>query len=223
MYGAVVRSSAGVSRRAAYAARNPIVSCRIHALRQARGVPIGATRIRKAGKHGVWLVSVKRDHLSYIRKHARSTRCISHAMPKPVRVVAPAVRKSMKGNKGKDTKPELLVRRRLREAGLGGYRLQWRVPGRPDIAYPGKKVCIFINGCFWHRCPVCGPSMPKTNQEYWIPKFERNVERDKRNIRLLEEDGWHVHVIWECQLKKKTVDATFERLIPQLQSELGRI
>ncbi|MFR4999809.1 MAG: very short patch repair endonuclease [Slackia sp.] len=166
-------------------------------------------------------MSVKREHLSYMRKHARSTRCVLHATPAPVRDVAPAVRKSMKGNKGKDTKPELLVRRRLRQAGLGGYRLQWNVPGRPDIAYPGKKVCIFINGCFWHRCPVCKPSMPKTNREYWIPKFERNVERDRRNIALLEQDGWRVHVIWECQLKKKVVDETFAELIPVLESELA--
>lgn len=178
--------------------------------------------MRSAGKRGMWLVSVKREHLSYIRKHARSTRCVLHATPEPLRAVAPAVRKSMKGNKGKDTKPELLVRQRLREAGLGGYRLQWKAPGRPDIAYPGKKVCIFINGCFWHRCPVCKPSMPKTNQDYWIPKFERNVERDARNIAALEEAGWRVHIIWECQLKKKTIDETFSRLIPLLESELDR-
>ena len=128
----------------------------------------------------------------------------------------------MKGNKGKDTKPEMLVRTRLRAAGLSGYRLQWKVPGRPDIAYPGKKVCLFINGCFWHRCPHCNPSMPKTNRDYWVPKFERNVERDARNIALLERDGWHVHVIWECELKKNAIDDTFARLVPLLERELGR-
>ena len=64
--------------------------------------------------------------------------------------------------------------------------------------------------------------MPKTNLEYWIPKFERNVERDERNIRSLEEQGWRVHVIWECQLRKKTVDETFHRLIPLLKEELDR-
>lgn len=65
--------------------------------------------------------------------------------------------------------------------------------------------------------------MPKTNLEYWIPKFERNVERDERNVRFLEEQGWRVHVIWECQLKKKTVDETFDRLIPLLKEELDRL
>lgn len=206
-------------RRALY---GPVQPCRIHATRAAAGKGRGAVRVASAGKRGLWRVSVKRDHVRYIRKHARTTRCLLHAVVRPSRPVAPAVRKSMRGNKGKDTLPELIVRKRLREAGLGGYRLQWKVPGRPDVAYPGKKVCLFINGCFWHRCPHCHPSMPKTNQDYWVAKFERNVERDARNIKLLEEHGWRVHVIWECQLKKNSVDETFARLIPVLERELGR-
>ena len=144
-----------------------------------------------------------------------------------VRVPAPpasnyAVHKSMQGNKRKDTKPELLVRDRLREAGLGGYRLQWKVPGRPDIAWPGKKVCLFINGCFWHRCPNCHPSTPAKNVEYWEAKFERNVERDEKNLSALKADGWKVHVVWECQLKKKTREETFTQLLPILAEELGK-
>lgn len=137
-------------------------------------------------------------------------------------VVLPAVHNSMVGNKGKNTKPELFVRRRLREEGLAGYRLHWRVPGHPDIAYPGKKVAIFVNGCFWHRCPHCNPSTPKSNQDYWVPKFKRNVERDRENVAALKADGWRVHVIWECELKKKAVEDTFARLIPQLREELGK-
>lgn len=133
-----------------------------------------------------------------------------------------ATRKSMQSNKRSDTKPELLVRKRLREAGLTGYRLQWKVPGRPDVAWPGKKVAIFVNGCFWHRCPHCNLPTPKSNVEYWVVKFERNKERDERNLRALEEAGWKVHVIWECQLKKKTVDATFEELLPILAEELDK-
>lgn len=144
-----------------------------------------------------------------------------------VRVPAPpasnyAVHKSMQGNKRKDTKPELLVRERLREAGLGGYRLQWKVPGRPDVAWPGKKVCLFINGCFWHRCPHCRPSTPAKNVEYWEAKFKRNVERDEKNLRALKADGWKVHVVWECQLKKKTREETFAQLLPILAEELGK-
>lgn len=138
------------------------------------------------------------------------------------RMTSEAVRKSMQGNKRCDTKPELLVRARLRAAGLTGYRLQWKVPGHPDVAWPGKRVALFINGCFWHRCPRCQPRVPKTNVEYWVLKFERNVERDERTHAQLEEMGWRVHVVWECELKKKTIDETMARLLPQLADELGK-
>ncbi len=144
-----------------------------------------------------------------------------------VRVATPpasswAVRKSMQGNKCKDTKPELLVREKLREAGLGGYRLQWKVPGRPDIAWPGKRVAVEVRGCYWHRCPHCNPSIPKKNVPYWEAKFARNVERDAENLAALEALGWRVHVIWECELKKKTLDATLAKLLPKLADELGK-
>lgn len=108
---------------------------------------------------------------------------------------------SMKGNTRKDTKPEMQVRRMLRDAGYPGYRLQWKVPGRPDICYPGRKVAIFVNGCFWHRCPMCNLPIPKNNHEFWVEKFNRNVSRDRHNIQSLEDMGWHVVVIWECEIK----------------------
>ena len=144
-----------------------------------------------------------------------------------VRVPSPpasnyAVHKSMQGNKRANTKPELLVRKRLRKAGLTGYRLQWKVPGHPDIAWPGKRVAIEVRGCFWHRCPHCKPSAPKKNVEYWEAKFARNVERDTENVHKLEEMGWRVHVIWECQLKKNAIDATMADLLPKLAAELGK-
>ena len=111
--------------------------------------------------------------------------------------------KVMKANKGKNTKPELAVRQMLREAGHPGYRLNWKkAPGRPDIAYPGKKVAIFINGCFWHRCPYCNLSTPKTHSEFWQQKFERNVERDQKKTKELKDAGWKVFTIWECRIKK---------------------
>ena len=133
-----------------------------------------------------------------------------------------AVHKSMQGNKRKDTKPELLVRQRLREAGLGGYRLQWKVPGRPDVAWPGKKVSLFIHGCYWHRCPHCNLSLPKKNTEYWVAKFNRNQERDAQNEAALIADGWKVHVIWECELKKGKREETFAKLLPELARELNK-
>lgn len=138
------------------------------------------------------------------------------------RASSEAVRHSMQGNKRANTKPELVMREHLRAAGLGGYRLQWKVPGRPDIAWPGKKVALFVNGCFWHRCPYCHPSLPKRHVEYWTVKFARNQERDVENILKLQDAGWHVHVVWECQLKKKRIDATLSVLFPVLSRELGK-
>lgn len=115
---------------------------------------------------------------------------------------SPAVSRSMKGNRGRDTKPELLLRRLLRDAGYPGYRLHWKkAPGRPDIAYPGRKVAIFVNGCFWHRCPHCQPAEPKSHSDFWRRKFELNQERDARKVSELEDAGWTVVTAWECELR----------------------
>ena len=158
---------------------------------------------------------------------ARVELLAGRALPAPARVAAPPatnenVRKSMRGNKRADTRPELVVRARLRAAGLSGYRLQWKVPGHPDVAWPGKKVALFVNGCFWHRCPHCNLSLPKSNVEYWVVKFARNVERDEQSRAALEALGWKVHVVWECQLKKKAIDATMAELLPVLAEELDK-
>lgn len=130
-----------------------------------------------------------------------------------------AIRKSMQGNKRADTKPEVLVRQRLRAAGLTGYRLQWKkAPGRPDIAFPGRRIAIFVNGCFWHRCPHCHPSVPKRNTEFWEAKFRRNVERDARALAELDELGWTAITIWECELKRDRIDETMDRVVEQIRS-----
>ncbi|MCI6025596.1 MAG: very short patch repair endonuclease [Methanomassiliicoccales archaeon] len=113
-------------------------------------------------------------------------------------------KKVMKSNKGKGTGPEVILRKALRDAGHPGYRLNWKkVPGRPDIAYPGKKVAIFVNGCFWHRCPKCNLPLPKTHIDFWEQKFKRNIERDRRKTIELQELGWTVIIIWECEIKKE--------------------
>lgn len=113
------------------------------------------------------------------------------------------VSKVMKANRGKGTSPEVKVRSMLREMGFPGYRLNWKkVPGRPDIAYPGRKIAIFVNGCFWHRCPYCDLPLPKSHTDFWEEKFSRNVERDERKRTELESLGWTVVTIWECQIKK---------------------
>ena len=127
----------------------------------------------------------------------------------PPAASSPAVRKSMQGNKRANTKPELTVRRMLRKMGYGGYRLQWKkCPGRPDIAFPGRKIAILVNGCFWHRCPLCQLGKPRAHAEYWEAKFASNLARDQRNLRAAAEEGWHVITVWECQLKKKRLPQT---------------
>jgi DNA mismatch endonuclease (patch repair protein) len=118
--------------------------------------------------------------------------------------VDPAIHKTMQGNRGSNTKPELLVRKMLREAGFPGYRLHWKkAPGRPDIAYPGRRIAVFVNGCFWHHHDGCKYAYtPKKNQYFWINKFEENAKRDKRTYAALEKDGWKVFIVWECELKQ---------------------
>jgi DNA mismatch endonuclease (patch repair protein) len=107
--------------------------------------------------------------------------------------------------KDKNTKPELALRKSLWNNGIRGYRLHWnKVPGRPDIVFPGKKVAIFVNGCFWHRCSLCNPRMPKSNTEFWKNKFDKNIERDKRKFEQLKRLGWIVINIWECQINSAT-------------------
>ena len=116
------------------------------------------------------------------------------------------ISKVMSANTGKNTKPEITFRKALREVGIPGYRLHWKkAPGRPDIAYPGKQIAIFVHGCYWHRCPYCNLPLPKSHTEFWAEKFRKNKERDARKKASLEEEGWNVLVFWECQIKKDVI------------------
>jgi DNA mismatch endonuclease (patch repair protein) len=105
--------------------------------------------------------------------------------------------------KSKDTKPELRVRSLCRELGHVGYRLHRKdLAGKPDIAFVGHKRAIFVHGCFWHGHACNGVSRkPKSNLGYWLPKIERNIERDGLNIKNLQSGGWRVLVVWECETK----------------------
>ena len=135
-----------------------------------------------------------------------------------VATVDPATTKVMKANRRRDTKPEIIVRRMLRDLGYPGYRLDWKkAPGHPDIAFPGRKIAIFVNGCFWHHCPTCNFAPPKKNRGFWEEKFARNIERDRRVHAELEALGWQVIVIWEHELTRKNLDATKERLAAELR------
>lgn len=112
--------------------------------------------------------------------------------------------------KGRDTGPELLVRRLLYNAGYR-YRLcDKSLPGKPDLVFRKRRKLIFVHGCFWHQHPGCRKSsLPKANGDFWRRKLELNVQRDQLIEMLLRESGWEVKVVWECSLKK-----------PQLLEEL---
>src|SRR5689334_7514285 len=100
--------------------------------------------------------------------------------------------------KGKNTTPELQIRKLLFLRGIR-YRIHAALPGKPDLAFPGKRACVFINGCFWHMHEGCRNFViPKTNTHFWMNKFQSNVKRDYKNYMLLEKIGWKTVVIWEC-------------------------
>lgn len=105
--------------------------------------------------------------------------------------------------RGKDTRPEMMVRRWLWANGYR-YRLHRKdLPGRPDIVLLKHRAIIFVHGCFWHRHGCQFTTTPEANREFWFAKFSENVNRDKRNILALLEQSWRVMVIWECSLQGK--------------------
>ncbi len=131
-------------------------------------------------------------------------------------VVSPEVRSRMMGTiRGKDTQPELRVRRYLHAAGLR-YVLGGRgLPGRPDLVFPSLRAVVFVHGCFWHRHSGCRfTATPSTRKGFWMKKFEENVERDARVQETLRQAGWDVHVIWECE-------TTDEQALEALRKSLG--
>ena len=104
--------------------------------------------------------------------------------------------------KASDTKPEEIVRKYLFSKGLRYRKNDKRLPGTPDIVLSKYKTVVFVNGCFWHAHEDCKYFvMPKTNEEFWSNKLQKNVERDLKNYEALKELGWNVIVIWECQLR----------------------
>jgi DNA mismatch endonuclease (patch repair protein) len=115
----------------------------------------------------------------------------------------------MRAVKGRDTTPEMVVRKMLREF-APGYRLHRRdLPGAPDIAYIGRKKAIFVHGCFWHGhdCKR-GARMPKTNADYWTQKIARNRARDETHLIQYEARGWEILTVWECETRDKTTLTT---------------
>jgi len=114
--------------------------------------------------------------------------------------------------RSKDTKPELALRRALWGRGLR-FRLYYGKE-KIDIAFPSKKVAIFIDGCFWHGCPVHS-HLPKSNKDYWLPKLKKNIERDKAKEERLKQDGWNVLRFWEHELSEP------EKIVSRIMMVLG--
>ena len=118
---------------------------------------------------------------------------------------------------GKNTKPEMMVRKYLWSHGFR-YRLNHRgLPGRPDIVLRRYRTCIFVNGCFWHKHEGCKYySLPKTNTDFWLRKMNRNQERDREVQHQLARMGWHCITVWECQLKPNEREITLNGLLRTL-------
>lgn len=123
--------------------------------------------------------------------------------------------------RGKDTQPELALRKVLHRLGLR-YRLHGAgLPGKPDLVFPRYRTVVFVHGCFWHRHDGCNiATTPKSNTPFWLEKFEKNVTRDARVATQLEALGWRVFIVWECELgsamKSKTTGERLNLLIRQI-------
>lgn len=139
-------------------------------------------------------------------------RVVPRKLSPPPPASSEAIHRTMVSNRGKNTGPEKILRRALRRRGITGYRMNRKgVPGRPDVTFSEYRLAIFVNGCFWHRCPRCGLPLPKTNRAFWKRKFEMNVERDARKRKELKTAGWQVITIWECEIKSD-VDRCVRRI-----------
>jgi len=105
--------------------------------------------------------------------------------------------------KCRDTKPEILLRKLLFANGARGYRINYRLKGKPDIVFPKQKLAVFVDGCFWHKCPKCFQK-PATNKTFWLDKINSNVKRDKKINSTLNKSGWKVIRFWEHDIRKNS-------------------
>lgn len=118
-------------------------------------------------------------------------------------VLTPKQRKyNMSRIRGKNTVPEIKLRKMLFASGIRGYRIHYNLPGKPDLVFVKKKIAVFIDGCFWHKCPVDFQE-PETRKEFWMKKIQSNIDRDKKVNEQLKNDGWTIIRIWEHEIKKE--------------------
>lgn len=129
--------------------------------------------------------------------------------------VSPERRRNMAAVRNADTSPELRVRKFLHAAGYRFRLHRGDLPGTPDIVMPGRKLAVFVHGCFWHRHEGCPrATMPKTRVSFWRAKFKANVRRDKSSRAALEALGWRLVVVWECQThSEKDMIAAFRGIL----------
>ena len=119
--------------------------------------------------------------------------------------------------RSKNTKPEEMVRKYLFAKGFRYRKNVKKLPGSPDIVLPKYKTVIFVNGCFWHKHDCPRFVWPSSNQEYWIPKIQTNVDRDIRNYAMLQDNGWHVILVWECELKRPVAENRLLKLVNEIK------
>ena len=122
---------------------------------------------------------------------------------------------------GKETKPEILVRKFLFANGFRYRKNVKNLPGKPDIVLPKYKTVIFVHGCFWHGHNCKAGKLPETRKEFWKDKINGNIKRDKKNIATLKKQSWKVIVIWQCKLKNKKIrESTLNKLIETIRKQL---
>lgn len=127
--------------------------------------------------------------------------------------------------RGRDTQPELALRRALHRLGLR-FRLHGAgLPGKPDLVFPRYKTVVFVHGCFWHQHAGCSiATIPKSNTQFWVEKFKKNIDRDKRVSAQLNELGWKVLVAWECELStRQKIELTGKRIAIEIKSQILQI
>lgn len=128
-------------------------------------------------------------------------------------------RENMSHIRSTNTKPEEVVRKYLFSKGFRYRKNDKRYPGKPDIVLPKYRTLVYVNGCFWHQHSGCKyAAIPKSNQEYWLPKLARNIERDEKVHQEALEAGWSVIVVWECSIKRKRRKRTLETLAEYILS-----
>ena len=120
--------------------------------------------------------------------------------------------KNMSSIKSKNTKPEILIRSLLFSKGYRFKIHDKKLPGKPDIVMPKLKTVVNIHGCYWHYHGCSRSNVPKTKTKYWLEKLENNKRRDSQNKRKLTKLGWRVIDVWECTLKRRNIDKTFDKL-----------